>query len=334
MKPLAYAAALATFGALCATLSPTVQAASFDCSKAGSANEKTICSDPELSHLDDQLGRAYRRARQAASDRRSFRVASDQQWLWREQNCHDRACLLSWYQRRQRELEALVPATLADATRLPVKLSPSGPAPVPALATMAPGSAAQATAAQPAESPAQSAQPSAATIALAQAEIARAHAAALSASAAPVAPVAPAAPAVPPPAAQAAQEAVGSTPLRLRLNNAQIAGVAPAGAMPWPHYVRRAHGEYFYVDPEAADPHQLVSVRYYGIENGQYIIEAVRGDAVLRYTCSADCSYIGQLKLPGDVEKDMVIMKNDRASLPSLIVSDAVNGLLAEANTR
>lgn len=276
MKPLAYAAALATFGALCVTLPASSQAASFDCSKAGSANEKTICGDAELSALDDKLGLAFRRARQAASDRRSFRAESDLQWRWREDHCHERSCLLDWYHRRQAELEALAPEHLADATRLPVKAAHAMPAPAPALATVAP-------LAVPAPLPA-----------------------------GPSAPV----------------------PLQLGLNSAQIAGVAPLGSMPWPHYVRMERGEYFYEDPQAPDHQQLVGVRYYGVENGQYIIEAVRGDAVLRYTCSADCSYIGQLRLPGDIEKDMVIVKNDRASLPSIIVNDAVNGLLATSQSR
>ncbi len=270
MKPLAYAAALATFGALCVAHPSSSQAASFDCSKAGSANEKTICGDAELSALDDKLGLAFRRARQAASNRRSFRAESDLQWRWREDHCHDRSCLLDWYQRRQAELEALVPEHLADAGHVPVKLVHAAPA--PALATVAP----------------------------------------LAVPAPPSAPV----------------------PLQLALNSSQIAGVAPLGSMPWPHYVRMERGQYFYEDPQAPDQQQLVGVRYYGMENGQYIIEAVRGDAVLRYTCSADCSYIGQLRLPGDIEKDMVIVKNDRVSLPSIIVNDAVNGLLATSQSR
>ncbi|MFJ3054569.1 lysozyme inhibitor LprI family protein [Herbaspirillum sp. NPDC087042] len=308
MKTLAYAAALATFGALCVTLPSSSQAASFDCSKAGSANEKAICGDAELSALDDKLGRAFRRARQAATDRRSFRAESDLQWRWREQNCHDRACLLDWYHRRQAELEALAPATLADASRLPQKTSRSTSAPAPALATVTPVQSAPVAVA--------------ATITPA-------------APVATVAPVAPAAQVVAPATPMASAAApTGPAPLQLGLNTSQIAGVAPLGSMPWPHYVRMDRGEYFYEDPQAPDRQQLVGVRYFGVENGQYIIEAVSGDAVLRYTCSADCAYIGQLKLPGDIEKDMVIVKNDRTSLPSIIVNDAVNGLLAQSGVR
>lgn len=122
--------------------------------------------------------------------------------------------------------------------------------------------------------------------------------------------------------------------LQLGLNTRQIEHLAPQGSMPWPHYARAERGQYFYQDPQAGAAQPLVAVRYYGIENGQYILEAVRGQTVLRYTCSADCPYISELTLPGDVEKDTIIVKNDRASLPGLIVSDAVNGLLTPIMSR
>lgn len=246
---------------------PTAHAASFDCSRAGSANEKAICRDAELSALDDQLGRAYRRARQAATDVRAFRSASDAQWRWREDKCHDRDCLLAWYQRRQGELEALAAPAGND------KPTAAAGAPAPALAAVTP--------------------PQAQPVAL------------------------PATPA-----------------LRLGLDARQIDHLAPAGSTPWPHYARAEHGQYFYRDPDAGETQPLVAVRYYGMENGQHILEAVRGQTVLRYTCSADCRYIARLALPGDVEKDTVIVSNDRASLPSLIVADALNGLLAPVQSR
>ncbi|KAF1046918.1 MAG: hypothetical protein GAK35_00865 [Herbaspirillum frisingense] len=265
-------AASVALAALCIFASAPLLAASFDCGKAGSANEKTICGDAELSSLDDKLGKTFRQARQRAADRRAFNADSDRQWRWREQNCHERTCLLDWYHRRQAELETLSDSSIAEAARLPLKAGQVATPPAPALAAVAPK--------------------------------------------------------------MQAPTHDGPTPLRLALNQAQIAGIAPSGATPWPHYVRVDKGEYFYQDPQAATREQLVGVRYYGIENGQYILEASRGNAVLRYTCSADCAYIGQLTLPGDVEKDTIIVRNDRASLPSLIVNDAINGLLAESGVR
>ncbi|OWY30619.1 lysozyme inhibitor LprI family protein [Herbaspirillum robiniae] len=274
----------AALAAQCLIASAPLFAASFDCARAGSANEKTICADPELSALDDRLGKAYRQARLRAADRRAFSADSDKQWRWREQNCHDRACLLDWYRRREGELQALAQGSIDQAASLPARATRAS---LPAAAVMP--------------------------------------------SAAPTPAPAPALAAVIPALATPAN---GAVPLRLNLSASQVAGIAPAGAAPWPHYVRVDQGEYFYEDPQGGARGKLVAARYYGIENGQYIIEVNRGSDVLRYTCSADCAYIGQLALPGDVEKDMVIVRNDRNSLPSIIVNDAVNGLLAQSRVR
>lgn len=57
-------------------------AASFDCTKASSKMEKTICGDPELSKLDEQLGGAYKTARGVLSPDASKKLATGQQsWL-------------------------------------------------------------------------------------------------------------------------------------------------------------------------------------------------------------------------------------------------------------
>ena len=42
-------------------------AASFDCKKAKTEIEKTVCGDAALSKLDEELGRAYKRALAGAS---------------------------------------------------------------------------------------------------------------------------------------------------------------------------------------------------------------------------------------------------------------------------
>lgn len=277
------------------------QAASFDCAHAGSANEKLICGDPELSAMDDSLGKAFRQARARAEDKRAFRKQSDVQWQWREQNCHDRACLVQWYGRRQGELQALAEGSMSMAAKLPVKAVP-----VVAAVTAAPAAVLQTA---PALAP-----PAARVASL-------------------PAPATPPIPPVPPiPAAIASAPPAAPAGLKLSLSAAQIAGVAPAGATPWPHYVRVDKGEYFYED--AHQGNALVTVRYYGVAHGQHILEASRGKQILRYTCSADCAYIGELPLPGDEEKDMVFVPNDRHSLPSLMVSDAINGLLIETRAR
>lgn len=92
--------------AACATLAGNVSAASFHCTSKSSASEKIVCQDPQLSSLDDRLNTAYQRARDASLDPRSVESARIEQWLWRQHNCTDKACVQSWYDRRIAELDA------------------------------------------------------------------------------------------------------------------------------------------------------------------------------------------------------------------------------------
>jgi hypothetical protein len=91
---------------------------SFDCGKARSFAERTICSDAELAQLDRDLGRLYARAKLAAADPAAFRRRSDAEWRRREQTCRDRSCLVRWYaERRQQLTDFLGQASLqADRT--------------------------------------------------------------------------------------------------------------------------------------------------------------------------------------------------------------------------
>lgn len=254
----------ACVAAHCLLVAVPAMSASFDCSKANSANEKIICNDPQLSTMDEQLAKTFRLASKKAADRRAFNAASEQQWLWREKNCHTREELLEWYGKRQSQLEAALTANAASAAPAALAAQVSTP---------------------------------------------------------------------PPESAPAHQQ----TALQLRLSEDQIAEIAPDGVSARPHYLSANRGEYLYADPEAKNGDNntaTVSVHYLGIENGQYILEARRDDVYTRYTCSADCELIGALQLPGDVEKDMIIINNDHTSLPSLIVTDAINGLLAESGIR
>jgi uncharacterized protein YecT (DUF1311 family) len=78
-------------------VSISATAASFDCSKAHSTNEKLICGDPDLSSSDDALARAYRAAREQTPDKAKFKKESDAAWVWRESHCSDKSCLAAWY---------------------------------------------------------------------------------------------------------------------------------------------------------------------------------------------------------------------------------------------
>jgi hypothetical protein len=72
-------------------------APSFDCSKARSDAEHLICSDPQLASDDVELAAIFARAKAAVVDQTAFRERVRQQWNYREQNCHDRKCVLRWY---------------------------------------------------------------------------------------------------------------------------------------------------------------------------------------------------------------------------------------------
>jgi uncharacterized protein len=89
-----------------ATFAGNASAASFHCSSKSSASEKLVCNDPQLSDLDDHLAATYKRAKATSLDPNSIESARVEQWLWRQHNCTDKACVLNWYQRRIAELDA------------------------------------------------------------------------------------------------------------------------------------------------------------------------------------------------------------------------------------
>lgn len=74
-------------------------AASFDCSKASTMVEKTICSDDELSRLDEQLAALYREALVAKMDHKALRQ-SQREWIARRNGCKDRICVNRLYAER------------------------------------------------------------------------------------------------------------------------------------------------------------------------------------------------------------------------------------------
>lgn len=76
------------------------QAASFDCSKATSYSEKAVCSDKELSSLDEALSKVFETA---LSEDMSL-IKLQRQWLKRRNACQDRECLVAAYQDRISDL--------------------------------------------------------------------------------------------------------------------------------------------------------------------------------------------------------------------------------------
>src|SRR6187401_325360 len=77
-------------------LMSSAQAASFDCAKASTFVEKAICSDQELSGMDDQLARLYKAARAAATNASTLE-AEQKSWLSSRDRCTDGACLTKAY---------------------------------------------------------------------------------------------------------------------------------------------------------------------------------------------------------------------------------------------
>lgn len=99
------------FGLL--ALSSPAQAASFDCAKAGTKVEKLICSDAELSKLDEELNAAYKTALQDGKLADTIRQAQ-KQWMKERNSCADANCVKQAYEARLASL-AVTRATPHDA---------------------------------------------------------------------------------------------------------------------------------------------------------------------------------------------------------------------------
>lgn len=108
LRRLATPSTLLSIGVLLAgaTLAVDASAASFKCTSKSSASEKIVCKEPALSALDDRLAAAWQRAKDATLDTAALEAARTHQWLWRQHNCSDEACVKSWYDRRIAELDA------------------------------------------------------------------------------------------------------------------------------------------------------------------------------------------------------------------------------------
>ncbi|WP_049870953.1 lysozyme inhibitor LprI family protein [Sideroxydans lithotrophicus] len=84
----------------------TAQAASFDCRQSSSKVEKLICSDHDLSKLDDALKMAYQKALEQ-SDSKQKVIDEQRQWLKKVRNaCQDTSCMNKSYQDRIHDLTA------------------------------------------------------------------------------------------------------------------------------------------------------------------------------------------------------------------------------------
>lgn len=94
---ISFISVFVTFGSL--------NAASFDCRKAGTFIEHTICGDSKLSKLDEALARAYKKAKNNIDND----ILKKEQRAWiktKRKSCKDVQCLRSVYSKRINELNA------------------------------------------------------------------------------------------------------------------------------------------------------------------------------------------------------------------------------------
>lgn len=96
-------------------------AASFDCSKASNLVETAICSNSELSSLDDSMASLYKQALQQSS---SATQLKDRQraWLKQRNTCKTAECLKEAYRVRLAELKSPATSTPARSSGLPVRV--------------------------------------------------------------------------------------------------------------------------------------------------------------------------------------------------------------------
>ncbi len=96
-------------------------AASFDCAKAASAIEKTLCASPRLNQLDTRMGLAYARALRACPTADTRHAQRD--WLREQRNrCGDEACLIAAYETRLGQLARVA----CDNPAAPCTATPAG----------------------------------------------------------------------------------------------------------------------------------------------------------------------------------------------------------------
>ncbi len=79
-------------------------AASFDCSKASTVQEKIICTDTALSELDDKLAQTYKTAISETAKKAEIQK-EQKEWLRDiRNNCTSKSCLVEAYEKRINQL--------------------------------------------------------------------------------------------------------------------------------------------------------------------------------------------------------------------------------------
>ncbi|WP_426160355.1 lysozyme inhibitor LprI family protein [Pseudomonas sp. TSRC2-2] len=100
-------------------LSAHSNATSFDCVKASSFAEKSICTDSALSRLDEALNSEYVRSIDRAADKAQARQ-DQREWLRRRDNCKTANCVASSMTER---LNALARTKIDQPTKAPTEIT-------------------------------------------------------------------------------------------------------------------------------------------------------------------------------------------------------------------
>ena len=79
------------------------RAASFDCKNASNMVERLICTDPDLSQMDERLATAYSAARSQSADSKKLR-SEQLAWISQRNHCLTAACVSESYNKRLAEL--------------------------------------------------------------------------------------------------------------------------------------------------------------------------------------------------------------------------------------
>jgi uncharacterized protein len=117
-------------------------AASFDCARASTAVEHTICANPSLSRLDEELAAAFKTMLGNVANPAALRERQ-REWLEERDACGDDACLDRLYTRRVAGLRAgtqSIEATRAAALGVYERRVDGNPDPHAATLTIAAGS--------------------------------------------------------------------------------------------------------------------------------------------------------------------------------------------------
>ena len=121
---------LLPLGLITLLFTSTSYAAGFDCTKAKTDSQKTICNTTSLSSLDELLALSFNKALSSSADSKALKTAQ-QSWLKSRDACvSDLSCLTKSYTSRLSELISLIAQARNQAAIKPAPATPKPTQPV------------------------------------------------------------------------------------------------------------------------------------------------------------------------------------------------------------